>query len=409
LKCQPDDFHLAGTSDVSTDVVSSGITTDQEAIHADTIIVGAGPAGLAVGACLKQAGLPCLILEQTDKVGAAWHRHYDRLHLHTAKAYSALPFFPFPKDYPRYPSRLQVIRYLEAYARQFQLEPRFGQQVIAARYANGCWEVQTQETRYQAINLVIATGYTREPYLPTWSGQASFRGAIIHSSQYRNGEPFKGQRILVVGFGNSGGEIAIDLWEHGAQPGLAVRGPVNVIPRELLGIPILAISIAQSKLPPRWADVLNAPILRATIGDLTRYGLRQLPYGPVTQIHGDARIPLIDVGTLKLIKRGQIALYPGIERFTEDGVIFTDGKQARFDAVILATGYRPRINTFLEGSSTTYDENGTPLSSGHEMPIPGLYFCGYHVAPTGMLREIALEARRISAAIARKCARAADA
>ena len=141
-----------------------------------TIVVGAGPAGLAVGACLKQAGIPCLILEQTDKVGAAWHRHYDRLHLHTAKAYSALPFVPFPKDYPRYPSRLQVITYLEAYARQFQLELRFGQQVVAARYANGFWEVQTQDARYQALNLVIATGYNREPYLPSWPGQASFRG-----------------------------------------------------------------------------------------------------------------------------------------------------------------------------------------------------------------------------------------
>jgi indole-3-pyruvate monooxygenase len=87
---------------------------------------------------------------------------------------------------------------------------------------------------------------------------------------------------LVVGFGNSGGEIAIDLWEHGARPSLAVRSPVNVIPRDLLGIPILAIGILQSKLPPRWADALNAPHLRVVMGDLTRYGLRKLPQGPIT-------------------------------------------------------------------------------------------------------------------------------
>jgi cation diffusion facilitator CzcD-associated flavoprotein CzcO len=394
---------------MSTSVVPSEISAGQDAIHNHTIVVGAGPAGLAVAACLKEAGITCLILEQSDKVGAAWHRHYDRLHLHTAKAYSALPFVPFPKDYPRYPSRLQVISYLEAYARQFQLEPRFGRRVIAARYANGSWEVQTQDARYQAMNLVIATGYNREPYLPSWPGQASFRGAIMHSSQYRNGEPFKSQRVLVVGFGNSGGEIAIDLWEHAAQPSLAVRGPVNVIPRELLGIPILAIGIAQRKLPPRWADAINAPILRATIGDLTRYGLRKLPHGPISQIEGDARIPLIDVGTIKLIKRGQIAVHSGIERFTEDSVVFTDRRQARFEAVILATGYRPQVNTLLEGASSVYDENGTPLSSGYEMPIPGLYFCGYYVSPTGMLREIALEARRISAAIARRPAMRAEA
>ena len=116
--------------------------------------------------------------------------------------------------------------------------------------------------------------------------------------------------------------------------------------------------------------------------------------------------PVIDVGTIELIKRGQLSVYPGIERFTEEGVIFTDGKDAKYDAVILATGYRPGVNAFLEGASVAHDENGTPSSSGREAPIAGLYFCGYYVSPTGMLREIALEARRISAAIARKRVRA---
>lgn len=392
-----------------TDLAPSKLTALQAGGHHHTLVIGAGPAGLAVGACLNRAGLTCLILEQTDKVGAAWHRHYDRLHLHTSKAYSALPFAPFPQDYPRYPSRLQVIAYLEAYVRQFQLQPRFGQQVVAARYANSLWEIQTQDTLYHSLDLVIATGYNREPYLPDWPGQASFRGALLHSSQYRNGEPFKNQQALVVGFGNSGGEIAIDLWEHGAQPSLAVRSPVNVIPRELFGIPILAIGIMLRRLPPRLADALNAPLLRAVVGDLTPYGLRQLPRGPLTQIQRDARIPLIDVGTINLIKRGQITVRPGIERFTEEGVIFTDGQPGRFDAVILATGYRPRVNAFLEGASVACDENGTPLSSGRATPIPGLYFCGYYVSPTGMLREIALEAQRISAAIEQNSRGTADA
>jgi cation diffusion facilitator CzcD-associated flavoprotein CzcO len=97
------------------------------------MIIDAGPSGLAVGACLQLAGIPSLIFEQSQQVGAAWRRHYDRLHLHTDKAHSELPFAPYPKDTPRYPSRLQVIQYLEAYARQFQLEPRLGQQVVAAR------------------------------------------------------------------------------------------------------------------------------------------------------------------------------------------------------------------------------------------------------------------------------------
>ncbi len=387
---------------MGTDLTPIATSSQHDSVLHPAIIIGAGPAGLAVGACLQRAGIPALILEQSDRVGSSWHRHYDRLHLHTDKSHSALPFVPFPKTFPRYPARLQVIDYLEAYARHFQLETHFGQQVVAARQANGVWQIQTQDTLYQALNLVIAAGYNREPYLPSWPGQPSFRGTFLHSSQYRGGGPFKQQTVLVVGFGNSGGEIALDLWEHGARPSLAVRSPVNVIPRELFGIPILAIGIVQSRLPTRWADALNAAILRAVVGDLTRYGLRKSSHGPMTQIQRDARIPLIDVGTIELIKRGQIPIYPGIERFTEEGVLFTNGSHSKFDAVILATGYRPRVNAFLEGASAAHDENGIPASSGCETPIPGLYFCGYYVSPTGMLREIALEARRISAAIAQK-------
>ena len=376
------------------------MTAKADARH--TIIIGAGPAGLAVGACLRQSGLPFTILEQSEHVAASWHHHYDRLHLHTAKSFSELPFAHFPRATPRFPSRLQVIDYLEAYARRFELRPQFAQQVLSARPANGAWEVQTRDHRYKAANLVVATGYNREPNRASWPGQGSFHGKILHSSQYRNGEPFHGQKVLVVGFGNSGGEIAIDLWEHGALPSLAVRSAVNVIPRQLLGIPILAIAIVEGKLPARLADALNAAILRVAIGDLAKYGLRKLPRGPLTQIQRDARIPLIDVGTLRLIEQGHVAVCPGIERFASDGVVFTDRRQEHYDAVVLATGYRPRVSAFLQGASAAHDENGTPVVSGRQAAIPGLYFCGYYVSPTGMLREIALEARRIAAAIARK-------
>jgi indole-3-pyruvate monooxygenase len=363
------------------------------------LVIGAGSAGLAVGACLQQAGLHSIILEQSAQVGSAWRRHYDRLHLHTDKKNSELPFVPFPKDYPRYPSRDQLIDYLEAYSKRFDLDLRFNQQVRLARRENTQWVIQTQNARYLAANLVVAAGNAHTPYLPVWKGQDSFAGKIIHSSEYKNGAQFKGQNVLVVGLGNSGGEIAIDLWEHGARPGISVRNAVNVIPRELFGMPILSIGILQSSLPAWMADAMNAPILRATIGDLTSYGLRKLPYGPMTQIQKDKHIPLIDVGTLKLIRQGQITVYPGLKEFTEKGVGFEDGKEVQFETVVLATGFRPRVNAFLEGAEGIYAEDGTPLSSGRETSLPGLYFCGYFVSPTGMLREIALEARRICVAI----------
>ena len=368
----------------------------------NTIIIGAGPAGLAVGACLKRAGIPYLILEQSDQVGASWRRHYDRLHLHTDKKNSELPFVSYPANYPRYPARDQVVKYLEEYAGQFALDIRFNQRVQSVRRDNDTWLVQTQDTLHASPNLVVATGNVRQPLLPAWHGLDSFHGRVMHSSEYRNGSAFKGQRVLVVGFGNSGGEIAIDLYEHGAKPGIAVRSAVNVIPRELAGLPILSIGILQNKIPAWLADAMNAPILRLAVGDITRHGLRKLPYGPVTQIRQDHHIPLIDVGTMKLIRDGKIVVYPGVAEISGNRIKFEGGKEAEFDALILATGYRARVNDFLQTVPTVTDQDGVPTSSGKETQLPGLYFCGYYVSPTGMLREIAIEARQISAAIASK-------
>lgn len=377
---------------------------DLNQLETDTLIVGAGPAGLAIAACLRRAAIPFVVLERGDRVGAVWHRHYERLHLHTDKGHSALPFVPFPAEYPRYPSREEVIGYLEAYARQFDVRPVLGTEVLQARHQDGRWLAQSRERLYASPHLVIATGYSRKPVIPTWPDQDAFQGPIIHSSAYRNGEPYRGERVLVVGLGNSGGEIALDLWEHGARPGLAVRGPVNIIPREVLGVPILTLAILLGRLPPAVADRLNAPVLRAAVGSYASLGLRHAEIGPLTQIARRGRIPVIDVGTIRLIREKRVTVHPGVERFTSRGVRFVDGREEPFDAVILATGYRPAVADFLADADRVLDPNGIPRSHGARTARPGLYFCGFNVVPTGMLREIAREAQ----AIARDIRGAAD-
>jgi indole-3-pyruvate monooxygenase len=362
------------------------------------IIIGAGPAGLAVAACLSRAKVPFTLLEREETIGSSWRRHYDRLHLHTSKGTSALPHLPFPRHYPRYPSRDQVVEYIESYARAFGIEARLGEEVLSAGPRRGGWEVQTRTGSYQAPHLVVATGLNRTPVMPRWPGQESYGGTVLHSSEYRNGSDFRGQRVLVVGFGNSGAEIALDLHEHGACPTIAVRGPVNVLPRDIFGVPIVTIAVAAGMLPPPVADAVNAPLLRLLLGDLRTHGLQPLPYGSLTQIARTGRVPILDVGTVSLIKRGGIAVRPGVNRFVDGGVVFTDGRQETFDALVCATGFQAGVNSFLDLDGLC-DEHGNPRLDADSAP-QGLHLCGFSVAATGVLREIGREARLIAARIA---------
>lgn len=365
----------------------------------NTVIIGASAAGLAIAACLQRAGADFVLLEQADHVAANWRNHYDRLHLHTNKRLSGLPYYPMPANYPAYPSRDQVVAYMEDYARHHQLEPRFGQQVQRVTRDENGWITETQDCIYRSRNVVIATGYTRKPYLPKLPNQERFSGEIFHSSTYKNGNPYQGKSVLVVGFGNSGGEIAIDLYEHGARAALSVRNAVNIIPRDIFGIPILGVGLLLNPLPTWLADALSKPMLQFLIGNIEDAGLRKLPYGPNRQMREGKQIPLLNIGTLELLREKKLVAYPGIERLEDRTVHFVDGQQAEFDAIVMATGYRPAVNDFLEDADAVLNGEGTPLQSGQPLPLDGLYFCGFYISPTGMLREIGIEARQIASYI----------
>ena len=215
-----------------------------------TLIIGAGPAGLAIAARLKQAELLFEILEQSDKIASSWHNHYDRLHLHTVKAQSSLPFINFPDHYPQYVSRHQLVEYYEAYAEHFQLKPHFNTKVISVRKLNNYWHVVCENGKtFEVQNVVVATGINRIPKLPYWKGQDHFEGEIIHASKYKNPEPYKNKKVLVVGMGNTGAEIALDLAEHQVEVDLCVRSEVVIVPRDFLGKSVQVRAQKLAKLP----------------------------------------------------------------------------------------------------------------------------------------------------------------
>jgi indole-3-pyruvate monooxygenase len=369
----------------------------------ETLVIGASAAGLATAAELRKRGRPFEIAESEQVVASSWRRHYDRLHLHTPKGFSGLPGLAMPRSWPRYPARDQVVEYLELYEKHFDLRPHFGETAQRVEWVDGMWETTTSGGVWHSHNVVLATGRARVPVRPTWPGMDGYRGDLLHSSEFRNGDPWKGRPVLVVGFGNSACEQALDLVEHGAQVHLAVRSPVNILPRDIFGaVPVLPIGIVMQRLPTRVADALAWPIARSNIGDVTKLGLKKLPYGPITQIVRHHRVPLLDIGTVEQIKQGHIAVHGGIDRFSHDGVVFSDGSHTALDAVILATGYRAAMEDLLVGWEAVCDRSGTPKVSGSPTALTGLYFCGMYVSPAGMLRDIGIEAERISTHITRQ-------
>jgi indole-3-pyruvate monooxygenase len=306
-----------------------------------------------------------------------------------------------PGEYPRYPSRDQMVDYLEDYAVSEGVRIRVNTEVVNCHRASDLWEtVTTTGEIIESVNVVIATGLNQIPNMPRYPKQELYEGMIVHSADYHNGQPYVDQYVLVVGFGNSGGEIALDLMEHGAHAFISVRSPAVVVPRGIIGIPVLTIARWLSVFPPKVGDWLSKPVLGITVGDLSKVGVPKAPWGPLEQIATQQKIPMLDVGTMEALRSGEIRARPAIDRFTEKGVMFTGGSSEPFDAVIFATGFEPGVDRILERTEGLLDDHGRPLISGGTTAEPGLYFCGFVEPPTARLRAIGIEAEQIADLIA---------
>lgn len=368
----------------------------------EVVVVGAGPGGLAAAAALTREGIRTIVLERAETVGASWRSHYDRLHLHTVRWLSGLPGLAIPRREGRWVSRDGFVRYLERYARHHQLDVRTGIEVTRLSRAGGSWRLETSRGEWTAAGAVIATGYNRLPHLPPWPGREGFRGRILHSSAYRSGAAFAGQDVLVVGAGNSGAELAVDLVEHGAaRVRVSVRTPPNVVRRTLAGaIPTQLVSIALRPLPLPVSDALARAAARLTVGDLSRYGLPRPTRGIYTQMIRDREIPILDVGFIAALRSGRLEIVPAVEGFDGDSVLLRGGGRLGADVVIAATGFRPGLDGLLGGLGIL-DANGLPVVHGAETSprAPDVHLVGFTNPPTGNLRELARDARRVARAL----------
>ncbi|MFF1544045.1 flavin-containing monooxygenase [Streptomyces sp. NPDC058291] len=369
-------------------------------------VIGGGPGGLATAYALRTQGIRAVVVEKADAVGASWRRHYDRLHLHTTRRLSALPGLKMPRRFGRWAARDDVVRYLEKYAEVHELEIVTGVEVSRVeRTADGAgWLLRATGGRELVGSaVVVATGYNHTPYLPDWPGREEFTGELTHAGAYRDGAPYAGRDVLVVGAGNTGAEIAVDLVEHGAgRVRLAVRTVPHLVRRSTAGWAAQYSGILVRRLPVALVDRIGRLMAKASIPDLSAHGLPRPDTGLYTRARQGA-IPVQDVGLIDAVRKGRVEIVAAVERFEDGGkVVLADGTRISPDAVVAATGY-VRALEGLVGHLGVLDDRGRPLAHGARASdkAPGLYFTGFTTPLSGTLRELSIDAEKIAKAVRR--------
>jgi putative flavoprotein involved in K+ transport len=362
-----------------------------------TVVIGAGPAGLASAAELARRGVPAIVLEQSDAVGASWRRRYDRLRLNSSRWFAKLPGGRYARGTGIFPSRDELVAYLEDYAGRHQVDVRLRTRVERIDRGGAGWVVRTSSGDVTAEQVIVASGYDHTPFLPEWPGKERFQGPLLHAAEYRNAEPFRDRDVLVVGSGCSGMELAYDLAEGGAgRVRMAVRTPPNILVRSPMG-PGIALTLL--RIAPQRADRIVNFVRRKELGDLTEFGLPTPEEGVFTRLRRLGVAPaIIDKPVVQAIRERRIEVVAGVEWLDEAGVELADGTRIEPDAVIAATGYRCGLEP-LVGHLDVLDERGVPKALDGEAAAPGLRFVGFMPLPAQM-RHMGFEAKRAAKAIA---------
>jgi cation diffusion facilitator CzcD-associated flavoprotein CzcO len=314
-------------------------------------IIGAGPHGLSALKALLQNGFDADGFEREDDLGGNWNyggensRVYQSTHLISSKPFTQFPDFPMPDEYPDYPSHVQVKAYFTAYARHFGLVDRirFGTDVVRVAPVDGGaqWHVTTRTAHtgelltYAYAGVVIANGHNWNPKIPAYPGQDAFTGQIIHSRDYKSADILRGRRVVVVGAGNTGCDVAVESAQNAERTWHSTRRGYYYNPKFLMGRPSdqTADLLLALRLPLSVRRQLFKASLRFAVGDFTAFGLKK-PDHQFFETH-----PIVNQQLVYYVGHGDITPADDIDHFEPDAVVFTDGSRADADLVVLCTGY----------------------------------------------------------------------
>ena len=353
------------------------------------LVVGAGAAGLAVAAELRRRSIAVTVLERA-RTGHVWGEHYDGLTLHTLKRNSSLPGLEFGADVPAFPSGAQVRQHLVEYRDRMGLDVREGVDVRRAEWRSDRWRLETTAGEMEAPVVVAATGIWSAPVMPPIDGLADFTGEVLHSAQYQRPDPFVGRRVLVVGAGNSGADISVGLASAGVDVTLSVRGAVLFVPYPPAAVVADAAAWLLRSVRPRVARWL----IDRVRPDHTDLGL------PPPE-HSESSFPVVGDALPAAVRAGSVDLVGGTTRIDTSMVHFDNGPPGHFDAIILATGFRPALD-WLDPSEVQIGETGEPVVDEHWRSVrqPRLVCAGFHYPTTeGWLQSIGPVARRAAVGI----------
>jgi putative flavoprotein involved in K+ transport len=367
----------------------------------DAVVIGAGPAGLAVARELRHRhGISALVVDKAAAPAVSWRNRYDNFRLNTNGFLSHLPGQRIPLTAGRWPTKEDMVRYFDHYVRQQDITLALGCEVNRIdRAANG-WLVDTSSGEIRTPAVVLATGKYRTPVIPPWPGLGQFTGQVVHSGDFRNAWPFAGRDVLVVGAGNSAADIAVQLADNGARKvWLAVRTPPHLVRRAIGAVPSDIFLELFARVPARVVDPVIAQLNRLLFGDLSVYGFHRPPLGLKATVEQRGRIPTLADELVDAVRSGRVEVIAAVAAVESNRVILDDGTAVTPEVIVAATGFSTDLDG-LVGHLGVLDEDGDPRGGFASHLGDGMFAIGYGIPPNGPLRAIRLAATPLAGHVA---------